>query len=378
MGTDLIRLALRNICRSRIRTILTLIGVGGSIAMFVSLTSISGDLKKQLDQTIANSNIDIIVQGKGASTPVSSRIETASVKVIKKMQKVKSASSVIVGSVKTKGLPYLFLFGISSEEPYLSMAKWLGTGIIDGTMFRPGEKEVLLGRRVAERLKKKVGDTIILGADQKFVVAGIYWLGQGILDGGAVVDINSSQNLLKREGYVNLVMIEGRDKTETALLISEIQRAFPQYSATPAGSLRRQIRAITMIDGFVAAVSVTTLLLSAVLILNTLLMAVSERTREIGILMAIGWSRIMIIRLIISEALLLGFMGGIIGYGMAFPALYLIKFLPAMGPGWIPVWPAVGQLPIAVGLACGIAVISSLYPALFATRLQPAAALRYE
>lgn len=378
MGINFIWLAFRNICRSRIRTILTLIGIGGSIAMFVSLTSISNDLKQQLDQTIANSNIDVIIQGKGASTPISSQIKMNSVKAIEKLEIVKSASSVIIGSIKTKGVPYLFLFGISSEDPYLSMAKWLGTGLIDGTMFHPGRNEVLLGRRAAKRLKKKVGETIILGADHKYLVTGIYWLGQGILDGGAIVDINSSQNLLKRKGYVNMVMIEGYNKTRTAELIRTIQHSFPKLSVTPAGSLRRQIRAITMIDSFVAAVSATALLLSGILILNTFIMAISERTREIGILMAIGWSRTMIIRLIITEALILGFLGGLIGYGLAFPALHLIKVLPAMGPGWVPVVPAAGQLPTAVGLACGIAVLSSLYPALFATRLLPAAALRYE
>ncbi len=378
MGANIFWLAFRNLCRSRIRTILTLVGVGGSIALFVSLTCISSDIKQQLDQTVARSNIDIIVQQKGASTPVTSRVEMVSIHAIERIEGVKSVSSVIVGSVKTQRVPYLLVFGVSSQEPYFSLSKWLGTGLIDGRMLRYGKPEVLLGRLAAKRLRKKVGDSILLGAKQEYLVSGIYWLGQSILDGSVIVEINSSQDILRREGFVNLAMIEAHNKNQTAGLIRDIARAFPGLDATPASSLRKQIRAVTMIDGFIASVSILTLLLSGVLILNTLLMAISERTREIGVLMAIGWSRLMIIRLIVTEALLLGAFGGLIGYGGAFPALQFIKFLPTMGPGWIPAVPAPEQLLSAMGLACGIAGISSLYPALFATRLLPAAALRYE
>lgn len=371
-------LAFRNLVRAKIRTILTLIGVAGSIAMFVSLTSISNDLKTQIDQSVANSNIDLIVQEKGAATPVSSRIQEQSIALLQALENVKSVSSVIIGSTRTPGLPYLFLFGIASQEPYLSVTNWLGTGLISGRMFRPGKKEVILGRSAAARLKKNVGDTLILGAKEKFTVSGIYWLGQGILDGGVVIDIEGSQGLLKRHGYVNLVLIEGKNKQNTAGLARQIQEKFPDLSATPGSSLRRQIRAITMIDGFVTAVSVIALLLSAVLILNTLMMTISERTREIGILMALGWSRSMIMGLIVIEAMVLGIMGGSLGFLLAFPALRLVALFPSMGPGWIPGIPALEYFFCAVGLAGTIAGLSAVYPAIFATRLLPAAALRYE
>ncbi len=227
-------------------------------------------------------------------------------------------------------------------------------------------------------MKKKAGDTLELGSKQLFTISGVYWLGQGVLDGGVVIDIEGSQGLLKRQGYVNMALIEGKTKQKTAALIRDIQDRFPNLDPAPASSLRTRIRAITMIDGFVAAVSVTSLVLSGVLILNTLMMAISERTREIGILMAIGWSRGMIMGLIVTEAVLLGVTGGFLGFISAFPALRLLTFLPTMGVGWIPVAPSLNHFFWAVGLAGGIAGFSALYPALFATRLLPAEALRYE
>lgn len=374
----MIKLAFKNIWRAKTRTVLTLTGIGAGIALYVSLTSISIDLKQQLDQTIARSNIDIIVQEKGASTPVSSRIDQETVTAVSSLDLVKSVSPVTVGSIRTRGLPYLFLFGISAGEPYIGMTEWLGTGLIDGTLFQPGENQILLGRSAARVLKKQVGDPIVLGAGHEYHVSGIYWLGQGILDGGAIMHLEDSQHLLKRTGHVNLAMVQGHSKKNTSALIRNISQAFPDLEATPATSLRSRIRAISMIDGFVAAVSGIAVLLSGILILNTQLMAISERTREIGILMAVGWSRFMIIRLIIAETVFLGIIGGIVGYVAAFPALHLIQFLPAMGPGWIPSTPSPFQFITAVALSSAVAGISSLYPALFATRLVPAEALRYD
>jgi putative ABC transport system permease protein len=133
-----------------------------------------------------------------------------------------------------------------------------------------------------------------------------------------------------------------------------------------------------MIDNFITAVSVTALLLSGVLIMNTLLMAITERTREIGILMAIGWPRRMIVLLLVCEGVMLGLLGGVAGYMLAFPALALLGMLPAMGPGWLPPVPDPTLLLPAIVLAGGIALLSSLYPAFHITRLLPAEALRYE
>lgn len=352
--------------------------MAGSIAMYISMTSISGDLKNQIDQSISNSNVDVIIQQRGSSTPVSSRINEDLVIKVEKLKEAKSVSSIIVGSTQTKDIPYLYLFGTQSIRPNLPIVKWLGNGIIEGKLFNSGQNEIIIGNLAAKRLKKGVGDTIILGATRKFVISGIYWIGQGILDCGAIMNIDDSQSLLKREGYINLIIVETHNKNDIASFIKIINEAFPSLKATPASSIKNKIRAISMIDSVIAAISSVALLLSGVLILNTLLMAVSERTREIGIMMAIGWSRFMIIKLIITEALLVGFFGGILGFVIAYPILYLVKFLPAIGTGWVPTIPSINLLFISILLSSGIAVISSIYPALFATRLVPAVALRYE
>ncbi|MCK5682241.1 ABC transporter permease [bacterium] len=378
-----LKLACANLVRGRARNLFTLFGIAISIALFVSLTSISTAMKMQLDQSVTLCKADIILQEKGAATPMASRLADDVAQKLENMSEIKSVSSLTVGSVKISGksasLPYLFLFGVSSLHPYLSVAEWIGTGIVDGRMFRSGEHEILLGRLAAKRLQVEIGSTVNIGNNQTYTVSGIYWLGQGILDGGAIVELGCSQSLLRREGNVNMVLAEVRgDKRNLVQLISRIQEYLPDVSVIPGSSMRSQIRAVTMIDSFINAVSSAALFLGGLLILNTLLMAVSERTREIGVLMAVGWSRRMIMTLLISEALMISAVGGILGYGLAFPALKFLTMLPSIGPGWVTPMPAPELFIRAISLAVVIGGISSLYPAFRAIRMTPAVALRYE
>ena len=379
---SMIKLAFRNLFRGGLRNLFTLSGVAVSIALFVSLTSISVSMKKQLDQVVSLCKADIIIQERGAATPLASRLDAGVVRQLEKMQDIRSVSAVTVGSVRLSGkydtLPYLFVFGISSAHSLLAVADWVGTGIIRGRMFRPDEDGMLLGKLAAKRLQADIGSVLTIGNNEKYTVTGIYWSGQGLLDGSSIIALQKSQVLLKRSGYINMAFVESRDKTAVSRLISYIQEHMPGVTAIPGRSLRGQIRAVTMIDSFINVVSAAAMILGGLLVLNTLLMAVFERTREIGILMAIGWSRIMIMYLIVMEALLLSAAGGVLGYLLAFPVLKLLAMLPTTGPGWIPPNPEASLFFVSVGFAVVIGGIGSLYPAVRATCMKPAVALHYE
>jgi putative ABC transport system permease protein len=108
-------------------------------------------------------------------------------------------------------------------------------------------------------------------------------------------------------------------------------------------------------------------------------MAVSERTKEIGILMAIGWSRSRIMRTIIWESLVICFIGGLVGNLMSLALLWGLQFVH---PAGVWVWASVSGVPriilISMGVSLLLGLLSSLYPAFLSTRLLPAEALRHE
>jgi putative ABC transport system permease protein len=108
-----------------------------------------------------------------------------------------------------------------------------------------------------------------------------------------------------------------------------------------------------------------------------MLMAVMERTREIGVLRALGWRQGRILRMIMTEALLLGLLGGLLGVGIAFGLAYSLNAIPVYSGMLQARW----DLEIfmrAISIALFLGLLGGLYPAFRATRLQPVEALRYE
>jgi putative ABC transport system permease protein len=112
-------------------------------------------------------------------------------------------------------------------------------------------------------------------------------------------------------------------------------------------------------------------------VLNTMLMSILERTREIGVLRALGWRRRDILTLILREALLLGSLGGLVSLIIGIVLAYLLSMAPLVG--WVlqPQW-SLGVFTRALTIALLLGIIGGLIPAYRATRLQPVEALRYE
>jgi putative ABC transport system permease protein len=116
--------------------------------------------------------------------------------------------------------------------------------------------------------------------------------------------------------------------------------------------------------------------MGAVIVANTLAMAVTERTQEIGLLSAVGWSRTRILRMVLLEGLILGVVGGLLGCAAGAAGAYWVASLPVIG-GFLE--PQLTPL-LIVQVFLGIVLLSSvggLFPAWRASRIQPAEALRH-
>ena len=130
-------------------------------------------------------------------------------------------------------------------------------------------------------------------------------------------------------------------------------------------------------DVMINAISVLAIAVGGLAVLNTMLMSVLERTREVGILRALGWRRRRILGLILREALIIGLLGGGAGILAAFGLTALMGMAPLVGDAFTPLWePDVLARAILVAITLGLA--AGIYPAYRATRMQPVEALRYE
>jgi len=362
---------LRNLWRNRLRTVLTLLGVASGTAVLVSLLSVTTSLKGQVHALLATQRLDVAVQARGAASPARSRISRADYEAIQRVPGVRETAALVVGSIQTAWSPYFVIFGLSRLEGLSSQVR-----LVEGQLSVPGPRALLLGELVARELDYRVGNKIMLAEGEIFSIVGIYSLGIGIGDGGAVLDLADAQRLLQQGDYVNLALVRAAGAVDR--VVDGLRRAFPHLTVTRTGELVGELRILGTLDLFAWAVAAIALCACFLAVMNAFLMAVTQRTREIGILRAVGWSRLMVFRMVVAEALMISLGGALVGNALGLVALRALALSRATGLGWLPrhipaevVWGS-----IALVVASG--ALSAFYPALMAARLRPADALRWE
>ena len=196
-------------------------------------------------------------------------------------------------------------------------------------------------------------------------------------NGGAVVhsEVLRRQLAMPSES-VMVAFVYLRDADELPGVTLSLQSRFPHLRILPSALLASGFEQLSFIDSFIWVISLAALFVGAIGVLNTMLMSVSERTREIGTLRAFGWPASMVMRLVLTEGMVTSILGGFGGMLLGFVAAEsLMKLVPQ------------GLLEAAYGwdvfargmvIAITLGMLGALYPAWRASRLTPAEALRYE
>ena len=353
---------------------MTLFGVAIGISTFVSLTTISQGFKSQINGIIKSYSIDICVMTKGATNPAYSKISLSDYHKIGDIEGIQGISSLVLGSMRSPWNPYFIVIGVSSLEPFANKL-----GMIEGRMLIPGKKEIVLGELSARRLNLRMGDKILLKEGEEFSIAGIHVTGSKMIDGAGILDIRDAQRMLYRDDYINMAFIQVKEGKSPEDVLEKINQHFPQFSATRSGNLIGQIRLIKVVEASAWTISIISFIACCIIVMNTFMMAVTERTKEIGILRAVGWSRLMVAKNIVFEAIGICLLAGILGNLMGFVQLWIFSQVNPEGLGWwVSLSGSIDILLKSIGLSLLLGIIGSLYPALQASKLLPAEALRYE
>jgi putative ABC transport system permease protein len=199
-----------------------------------------------------------------------------------------------------------------------------------------------------------------------------------LLRGLAIIPLTQMQKLLGRPTQVTLFQV--RVATPHDVAAREATRARiaalgPNLLVLTSEQALQGNKVMEMLSAASLAIAVVALLMACLSVLNTLAMSVEERTREIGILSALGWSPRRILALILSEGVLLAAIGGVVGIVLGLIGNRLLVALVLPGSGLT----AQATVGIAlVGLAASVVVgsVGAVWPAWRAARLVPAAALR--
>ena len=152
---------------------------------------------------------------------------------------------------------------------------------------------------------------------------------------------------------------------------------WPGFKAFTASQVAEQSAAIRGAKAMSWATTTITVVLGAVGVMNTMMMSVSERTREIGLLLAVGWRRRRIVQLVLYEAVVLSIAGGLIGLAVGITTVKLLERTPLL-QGKIAGEIGLPLFALALGVAVPLGVAGGAFPAIRAAQLQPGQALRYE
>ena len=269
----------------------------------------------------------------------------------------------------------------------------------------PGDGEIVLGRILANQMRLRIGDELYaiskiaetangpVPKRSRLRVAGIFKSGLFEADqGAAYVSLATAQRISMLEDEVDFVHARLRDPYLADKAAERLQIAIEQELRVPCkvrswGSLNPEFFAALFMEKMVMYVILMLIVLVAALnIIATLILVAMEKTRQIGILRAMGMSRRSIARVFVIEGALIGFVGTFMGDALGFLLCFLLwKCVP---PEWLP--PAVyglDGLPMLVKAstvltinACsiGVCLLASIVPALGAARLDIVEALRYE
>ena len=372
--------AWRSISRRKFRSALTTLGVVIGISTIVSLMTLGYGMRHQVETTLNEIlGAGIIVSSSGGGVDIPEYVQS----FILQVPGVNECVPVITTMMKMGEEPILTV-GIDPDQALKLYHVTLEEGEI------PEKEEgdaVVFGVSTASRFGIKVNDTVTLsptsgGKSKTFKVVGLLRsVGAGEMDIGCFMSLESAQDMLGKEGYVSAFLVRLQDPQLGEEVEQALKQMFPKAEITRQEELMRQIdRIMSIINGVLLALAAISLGVGGLGILNTVMMSVHERRREIGMLKAVGAERWHVLLLFLSEALIISLIGGGIGCGLGLAGVYLIQwFVSTLGLELtIPLLISPNILAGAILIAAGIGVIAGLYPSWQAANVPPVEALRYE
>jgi len=388
-------LILKNIFRNKSRSLLAIIGIAIGVAAVVGLGMVTDNLSKSTETALTAGAGDFSViaatgQNNGGGPPEGMGrdqvINQTKVDEISKITGVGSAVGVLRTSVDLSNSTSTTTNSTSGYGNFRSMTSIIGINsgsismddivITNGTVYSNND-EVVIGKTAAQEMNKTVGDNITI-SNKTFEITGIYETGNFMDDRGIAMSLDSLQSLTNQTGEISLIIVKASNGTDATSLANKIQNNYPNEltTSTSLSGMNRMNNGLDVIKSGSWAVSLLAMLVGGIIVVITMLKAVSERTREIGVLRAVGWKQKRIIAMIMGESLIISFIAIFVGLIIGVGIVELLSVTHVLR-GIMPVF-SIYLFLKAIGVALLLGILGGIYPAYRASRLSPTEALRYE
>jgi putative ABC transport system permease protein len=366
------------------RTLVNILGIGIGVALFVSINAVNTAYQKAVSLPFKNLGADIVVQRpekravdsgqppasmRGIRLPFSNQLlPPEDLEKLKTIEGVDSmASSLLLWEFDKSG--FRTIMGVDLTQPSLGPVKvkeWLKEG-----RFPQKEGEVVIEKHYAKFQHKKIGDTVEING-RPFSVVGLLEIKEGsqIASANIYLPLQDAQTLLGGESNgVNIAYLRLKNPSLLSQVKTTIARQINGVSVASSDSSLELMGGVSKIsDQFSFVVSIIALGGAFFLIIKAMLSNLVERSREIGILKAVGWTERDVQKQLMGEVFLQSLLGGVLGIVMGYFFSYLLGFLsiPVSTPWELNLLPAFAKdtaaaaqtVRLPVSVSAGLTAIS--------------------
>ena len=371
---SLVVLVLKNLWSKKARSAGIAFAIGVAVMTVVTLTVVSSSLEQSAAAVLTLGHADFTVAQNGVSELLFSNLDEHQVRDIETTPGVKSAVGVLLATEKLNADNPLFIeIGIPPSQ-----LREFGVTVVAGHPYREGAThEVMLGWRAAQHFGLHVGSRFDANGTWNRVV-GIYSTGISYGDLGGMFPLTALQTYNRVPGIVTLVFVNTQRGVPVTSVEKEITSHHPEMTTIrTASQFGRADRNLVFLQAAATGSTILAILIGAVIVGNTMLLSLFERTREFGLLRAVGWARWRVVVLVVGEGIALAIVGAVVGVALAFFATLVLEELPQLR-GVLDASYSNSAFWRALYTALGMAIIGALYPALRAAHLAPLKALSHE
>lgn len=356
-----------NIRQRPLRSAISVIGVALGVALVMLFTGMARGMSNDLQRRSSNVRGEIIFTRKGSMTLISSSANL-STKYTERLQQIEGIETVtpVIRHIYPSGkLGFDQIEGVEWND----FAKMNGIQMVQGRGPQQND-EVVIDETKASR-NHPVGSTLPIFGGKLYRVVGIYSPESGAR---AKLTLASLQETLEAPGKCTYILIKVKSSSDPVAVARRIDQELPgnnvQFTRDVFASVENSVPSLGI---FLRVLVGLAAVVSALVVMLAMHTTITERTREIGILKAMGASRAYIIGEIEREALVISAMGLVVGFALAFGAGFFIHKSTGLifEYGWL--WALTAAV---IGLAGG--ALGAFYPAVRAANLDPVNALAYE
>ena len=368
-------LIFKNLTRRPFRTGLTLLAFATAIAAVVSLLGIAKGFTKSVADVYQSHSVDVVVSREGTADRLSSSVDESFTEKIATVTGVDQAAGVLL---ETMSLEEQEIYGVPSMG--IADGSWLLDDYKLESQVEVDEKNVhrvLLGVNLANRVGVAAGEEVMI-FEEPYLVTGIFNSQSAWENGSMIFPLRQLQKLADRASqvtYINVVLEKPVGAAKADAAVTAIESLDPKLNALTTDDFVETDTRMQLAQAMAGMTSLIALILGAFGVLNTMMTSVLERTREIGILRAMGWPRARVVKMILLESCLLAVVACVVG---SILAIVLTRILANSTAAQGILTPAIdgGVLIRGAIIALVIGVLGAMIPAWRAARLLPTEAFR--